>query len=399
MYGSLQIVFQTDEFPTETMRNLICFPALFLFVASALPLVANAAVPLPSPPQLSAKSYVLMDFQSGRLIAENNLDERVEPASLTKMMTEYVVSAELAQGTVRLSDEVTVSEKAWRMEGSRMFIEVNKRVTVEELLKGLIIQSGNDAAVALAEHIAGSEQGFVHMMNDYAAKLGMTGTSFMNTTGLPDPDHYTTARDMATLARAVIRDYPEEYKLYAVREFTYGGIRQQNRNKLLWRDDSVDGLKTGHTQSAGYCLVSSAVRDGMRLISVVLGTNSDKARADQSQRLLNYGFRFFETSKVFVAGQPIKKVRIWQGETEELPVGVLQDVYITIPRGSSESLQTEIELSDYIVAPARIGQNLGKTRVKSENEVIAEANLVSLANVNEGSLFQKAKDAVLRYFE
>lgn len=381
------------------MRNLICFPAVFLFLSSVLPLAANAAVPLPSPPQLSAKSYVLMDFHSGRVIAENNVDERVEPASLTKMMTEYVVSAELAQGTVRLSDEVTVSEKAWRMEGSRMFIEVNKRVTVEELLKGLIIQSGNDAAVALAEHIAGSEQGFVHMMNDYAAKLGMTGTSFMNTTGLPDPDHYTTARDMATLAQAVIRDYPEEYKLYAVREFTYGGIRQQNRNKLLWRDDSVDGLKTGHTQSAGYCLVSSAVRDGMRLISVVLGTNSDKARADQSQRLLNYGFRFFETSKVFVAGQAIKKVRIWQGETEELPVGVLQDVYITIPRGSNDSLQTEIELSDNIVAPTRIGQNLGKTRVKSENEVIAEANLVSLANINEGSLFQKAKDAVLRYFE
>ncbi|MDO6462444.1 D-alanyl-D-alanine carboxypeptidase family protein [Granulosicoccaceae sp. 1_MG-2023] len=381
------------------MRKIIAFPALLLCVCFWLPGIAGAAVPLPSPPQLSAKSYVLMDFHSGRVIAEHNVDERVEPASLTKMMTAYVVSAELAQGTVSLSDEATVSEKAWRMEGSRMFIEVNKRVTVEELLKGLIIQSGNDAAVALAEHIAGSEQGFVHMMNDYAAKLGMTGTSFMNATGLPDPDHYTTARDMALLAQAVIRDYPEEYALYAEREYTYGGIRQQNRNKLLWRDDSVDGLKTGHTASAGFCLVASAVRDSMRLISVVLGTNSDKARADQSQRLLNYGFRFYETSKVFVAGQPIKKVRIWQGETEELPVGVLRDVYITVPRGAGDSLQTEIELSDYIVAPASIGQKLGKTRVKSENEVIAEADLVSLANVNEGSLFQKAKDAVLRYFE
>ncbi len=340
-----------------------------------------------------------MDFHSGKIIADNNPDIPVEPASLTKMMTAYVVAAELQQGTINLDDMVTVSEKAWRTEGSRMFIEVNKKVSVDDLVKGLIIQSGNDAAVALAEHIAGSEEGFVTMMNDFANTLGMTGTNFTNSTGLPEPDHYTTARDMALLAQAVIGDYPSEYGLYAVREFTYGGIKQLNRNKLLWRDSSVDGIKTGHTSSAGYCLVASAVRKNMRLISVVLGSNSDKTRADQSQRLLNYGFRFYETSKVYAAGQTVKNVRIWMGEKEQLPLGVMEDVYITVPRGYGGNLTTELELIDYIKAPARLGQSLGKTRVKLGEEVVAEATIVSLANVAEGSLFQWAKDSVLRYFE
>ena len=324
---------------------------------------------------------------------------RVEPASLTKMMTAYVVDAEVAQGTIRLTDQVTVSEKAWRMEGSRMFIEVNKKVLVDELIKGLIIQSGNDAAVALAEHIAGSEEGFVDMMNDFAHQLGMTGTHFTNSTGLPHPDHYTTAHDMALLAQAIIRDYPAEYGLYAVKDFTFAGITQQNRNKLLWRDSSVDGIKTGHTQSAGYSLVASAVRNNMRLISAVLGTTSDKARSDQSQRLLNYGFRFYETRKVYAAGQTVKSARIWMGEQEELPLGVATDVFITIPRGNEEGLNSEFELVDYIQAPAKTGQSFGKVRVKTGTEVVAEANLISLMDVAEGGVFQWVKDSILRYFE
>ncbi|MCB1754834.1 MAG: D-alanyl-D-alanine carboxypeptidase [Gammaproteobacteria bacterium] len=371
---------------------------VFLFVvAYAVPGFSNA--PLPSPPQLAAKSYVLMDFNSGRIIAENDPDMSVEPASLTKMMTAYVVAAELEQGTIKPTDMVTISEKAWRMEGSRMFVEVNTRVSVDELVKGLIIQSGNDAAVALAEHIAGSEDSFVSMMNDYAQKLGMTGTHFVNSTGLPHPEHYTTAHDMARLSQAVIGDYPGEYGLYAVKEFTYGDITQKNRNKLLWRDDSVDGIKTGHTESAGFCLVASALRNDMRLISVVIGTSSDKARTEQSQRLLNYGFRFYETNKVYSAGQAIKNVRIWMGDNEQIPLGVMRDVYITVPRGHDNELTTELELVDYIKAPARLGQSFGKARVKLDNDVMAEETLVSLANVAEGNWWVWVKDSVLRYFE
>lgn len=380
----------------KKLSNVIVAGLMLCFFAVT---PSSAAAPLPSPPQLSANSYVLMDFHSGHVIAEENPELRVEPASLTKMMTEYVVAAELQQGTIKLTDHVTVSEKAWRMEGSRMFIEVNKKVLVDELIKGLTIQSGNDAAVALAEHIAGSEEGFVSMMNDFAHKLGMAGTNFVNSTGLPHPDHYTTARDMALLAQAVIGDYPREYGLYAVKEYTYGGIKQQNRNKLLWRDNTVDGIKTGHTESAGYCLVASAVRNNMRLISVVLGTTSDKARSDQSQRLLNYGFRFYETRKVYAAGQTVKNARIWMGEQEELPLGVMKDMYITVPRGNDDGLTTEFELIDYIQAPAKLGQSFGKARVKSGVEVVAEANLVSLADVNEGGMFQWMKDSILRYFE
>ncbi len=380
----------------KKLSNVIVAGLMLCFFAVTS---SYAAAPLPSPPQLSANSYVLMDFHSGHVIAEENPELRVEPASLTKMMTEYVVAAELQQGTIKLTDHVTVSEKAWRMEGSRMFIEVNKKVLVDELIKGLTIQSGNDAAVALAEHIAGSEEGFVSMMNDFAHKLGMVGTNFVNSTGLPHPDHYTTARDMALLAQAVIGDYPREYGLYAVKEYTYGGIKQQNRNKLLWRDNTVDGIKTGHTESAGYCLVASAVRNNMRLISVVLGTASDKARSDQSQRLLNYGFRFYETRKVYAAGQTVKNARIWMGEQEELPLGVMKDMYITVPRGNDDGLTTEFELIDYIQAPAKLGQSFGKARVKSGVEVVAEANLVSLADINEGGMFQWMKDSILRYFE
>ncbi len=374
------------------------FTVTFAFCIALISPV-HGGTPLPAAPQLSASSYVLMDFYSGKIIAQDSPNLRVEPASLTKMMTAYVVASELQQGTISLKESVVISEKAWRMEGSRMFIEVNKNVLVSDLLKGLIIQSGNDAAVALAEHIAGSEEGFVSLMNDFAAKLGMNGTSFVNSTGLPHPDHYTTAEDMALLAQAVIRDYPEEYLLYAEKEYSYAGINQRNRNKLLWRDKSVDGLKTGHTESAGYCLVTSAVRNQMRLISVVLGANSDKSRSEQSQRLLNYGFRFYKTTKVYLAGQKVKTVRIWMGETEELPLGVMRDVYITVPRGNADGLSTEVELIKYIKAPAKLGQPFGKARVMLNSQMLTQETLVALQNVDEGGWIQWAKDSILRYFE
>jgi len=261
-----------------------------VFVASS----ASAVItPNPTPPNIAAKSYILQDFASGRIIAEQNSQQRLPPASITKLMTAYVVSHELAVGNISLADEVLISEKAWRMVGSRSFIEVNTKVPVEVLLRGMIIQSGNDAAVALAEHIAGSEETFAQMMNQYAQQLGMFNTNYRNSTGLPDPDHYTTAADIAILSAATIRDYPDHYKWYAEKEFTYNDITQHNRNKLLWRDNTVDGLKTGHTEEAGYCLAASAQRSGMRLISVVLGTRSDNARAQETQKLFNYGFPYF----------------------------------------------------------------------------------------------------------
>ena len=272
-----------------------------------------ADVPIPAPPQIGASSYMLMDFSSGRIIAESHADERVEPASLTKLMTAYTVFHALRQNQITLEDEVHVSEKAWRTEGSRMFIEVDTTVSVEDLLRGMIIQSGNDASVALAEHVAGTEDAFVGLMNQHAESLGMTGTSFMNTTGLPAEGHYVTARDIAMLSHAIVGEFPEYYGWYSEREFTYNGIRQHNRNSLLWRDESVDGLKTGHTDSAGYCLVTSAERSGMRLISVVTGTASTQAREDGSQALLNYGFRFYETHKLYSGGEEVTTARVWKG--------------------------------------------------------------------------------------
>ncbi len=282
-----------------------------------LPFFTASAAIVPDAPSVGARAYILQDFDSGRVLAEVNADERMEPASLTKIMTAYVVFEELEQGKIAMEDQVLVSEKAWRMGGSKMFIEVDTKVSVEDLLKGLIIQSGNDASVALAEFIAGDEDAFADLMNQYAVRLGMTGTHFINASGLPHPEHYTTARDTATLAAAMIRDFPELYKIHAVKEYEYNGIVQHNRNKLLWRDESVDGLKTGHTESAGYCLVASAERDGMRLISVVMGSESERSRARESIALLSYGFRFFETHRLYGALEPLTEIRIWKGEIEK----------------------------------------------------------------------------------
>lgn len=358
-----------------------------------------ATAPLPAPPQLAATSYLLIDHVSGRTLAEKDSDMRVEPASLTKIMTAYVVATELERGSISLDEPVIISEAAQSMPGSRMFAEAGKLVSVQDLLRGLIVQSGNDASVALAEHIAASEQGFADMMNRTAERLGMDNTHYANASGLPDPDHYTTARDLSIIARAMIEQFPETYALYSEREFTFNGIRQTNRNSLLWRDDTVDGMKTGHTEAAGYCLVSSALHDDMRLISIVLGATSDKTRMAESQRLLNYGFRFYRTKRIYVAGETISEARIWMGEQPSVPVGVAEDLYVTLPRDAFDDLQRTVELSDDIEAPARIGQALGKTVLRAEDEVVGEVPLLALQKVDEGGMFLRMKDSIMRYFE
>lgn len=359
---------------------------------------STAAVPVPAPPQISAKNYLLMDFNSGHVMAENGIDERIEPASITKMMTAYVVYEELAAGRIELQDEVTISEKAWRMGGSRMYLEVGSKVSVDELLKGLIIQSGNDASVALAEHVAGSEDAFVNMMNQYAAGLEMAGTNYVNSTGWPDENHLTTARDIATLSSAMIREHPEHYSLYAVKEYTYNNIKQYNRNKLLWRDSSIDGIKTGHTDSAGYCLVASAKRKDMRLISVVLGTDSEKARASVSQALMNYGFRFYETHKLYSAGEILNRSRIWKGEIDEVALGLADDLHITIPRGAYKKLRASMDVDSNIEAPLKKGEPLGVVRVGLHDEELGRVPLVALEDVDKGNIFQIAKDQIIRLF-
>ncbi len=349
---------------------------------------------IPDAPAVDARGYVLLDFHSGHTLAERNADERLEPASLTKMMTAYVVFHELGTGQISLADMVRVSKKAWRMPGSRMFIEVGTSVSVEELLKGTIIQSGNDSSVALAEHVAGSEETFAALMNEHARNLGMHGTNFVNATGLPDANHYSTARDLARLASVLIHEFPEYYAWYSVKEYTYGGITQGNRNLLLYRDNTVDGFKTGHTESAGYCLVASAKRGDMRLISVVMGTKSEGARANESQKLLNYGFRFFETHKLYDAAQPLKAIRVWKGADETVQLGLTEPLYITVPRGQYNKLKASLSVENAIVAPTHKGQNLGAVNVRLGDQVLAERPLIALEDVAEGSLWQKLFDNV-----
>ena len=359
---------------------------------------AHAAEPLPAAPAVSAQSYILQDYHSGQVLAEKNADERMDPASITKLMTAYVVFTEMRAGRLPAEGDVVISERAWRMPGSRTFVEVGTRVPVSVLVKGMIIQSGNDATVALAEKVAGSEATFASLMNQQAQRLGMTSTQFINSTGWPDPDHYSTARDIAKLTRALIRDFPEYYEYYAEREFAYNGISQYNRNKLLWRDQSVDGVKTGHTDAAGYCLVSSAERDQMRLISVVLKDRSEDARAASSQALLNYGFRFYETRKLYGAGEPLRDARIWKGEQEMLPLGLLEDLYATFPRGRYNQLRASADFQPEIVAPARQGQVFGTLNVSMEGAVVAERELVALRDIAEGRWWQQLADSVVMWF-
>lgn len=358
--------------------------------------LALAAMPIPAPPEVAAKNYYMIDFASGKVLAEKNPDVQVEPASITKMMTAYVVYKEMDAGRLTMDEMVDISEKAWRMGGSRMYLEVNSSVSVHDLLKGLIIQSGNDASVALAEHVAGTEDAFVQLMNQYAVDLGMKNTHFVNSTGWPDKKHLTTARDIALLSRAIIEEFPEHYSWYAEKEYTYNNIKQYNRNKLLWRDDSVDGLKTGHTDSAGFCLVSSALRSDMRIISVVLGTDSKKSRASVSQALLNYGFRFYESHTLYDAGEVLSRPRIWSGEFETLTVGLAENLAIAIPRGAYEKLDATMDIDKNIEAPITKGQQIGVVKVSLNGDLLESVPLVALETVSEGSIFQQAKDYVLR---
>lgn len=377
-----------------SMKNIF---NLMLFILALMNFnLTHAAMPVPAPPEVAAKNYLLIDFASGKILGEKNADAKIEPASITKLMTAYVVYKELAEDRLTMDDIVDISEKAWRMGGSRMYLEVNTKVSVHDLLKGLIIQSGNDASVALAEHIAGTEEAFVQLMNQYAVELGMKNTNFMNSTGWPDKKHLTSARDIATLAQAIIREFPEHYAWYAEKEYTYNSIKQYNRNKLLWRDDSVDGLKTGHTESAGYCLVSSAFRGDMRIIAVVLGTKSEKARASVSQAVLNYGFRFYESHTLYDEGEVLSRPRIWKGEYEALAVGLAKDLAISIPRGAYEKLDAIMDIDKNIEAPVTKGQKVGVVRVSLNGDVLETVPLVALETVNEGNLFQMAKDYVLR---
>lgn len=360
---------------------------------------AQAAVVKPSPPEIQARAYILQDYDSGDVLVEVNADEPVEPASLTKMMTVYAALAQLAEGKFQLDDRVLVSEKAWRMKGSRMFIRVDTEVPVEDLLKGIIIQSGNDASVALAEFVAGDESAFADLMNQYARQLGMTNTHFINASGLPHADHYTTARDMATLARALIRDFPQHYPLHAERSYTWNNIKQANRNPLLGDGSSVDGVKTGHTEAAGYCLVASAKEGDMRLISALLGSASEASRESETQALLRYGFRFYETRRIYQAGAPVTHARVWKGQSGELKMGVADDLYLTVPRGQADKLDSSFLAGGNIVAPVKAGQVLGTVRVSLDGEALAERPLVALADVPEGGLWRRLSDSVKLWFQ
>ncbi|MBD2835608.1 D-alanyl-D-alanine carboxypeptidase [Pseudomonas sp. JM0905a] len=373
----------------------LLLPAALLIVA---PVSMAAQQIIPSPPQLAAKSYVLMDAQSGQVLVENNGDQRLPPASLTKLMTAYIATLEIRKGQIGETDPVTISEHAWRTGGSRMFVQVNTQVTLSDLLHGIIIQSGNDASVAVAEHIAGSEDAFADMMNTTAEKLGMTGSHFMNATGLPNPEHYSTAHDMATLARAIIYEDPAHYAIYSQKEFFWNNIKQPNRNLLLWRDKTVDGLKTGHTDEAGYCLVASAVRDNMRLIAVVFGTNSEQARAAETQKLLTYGFRFFETQTFYQKGAELAKAQVWKGSAREIKAGLGQDLTMTLPKGQIKKLQANMTLNPQLIAPIKQGDVIGKVEVKLEDQVVHSADLIALETVEEGGFFRRLWDSIRLFF-
>ena len=354
---------------------------------------------IPRAPDIAAKSYILMDYNSSKIIAQKNADMPVAPASITKVMTAFVVFSELEEGNIKLDDLVTVSKKAWKTPGSRMFINVNSKVSVEDLIQGMIIQSGNDASVALAEHIAGSEDTFAALMNQHAQELGMKNTHFINSTGLPDKTHKTTARDLAILARALIKRFPQYYKWYSTKDFTYNKIKQSNRNTLLWRDKSVDGMKTGHTEEAGYCLLASAKRNNMRLISVVLGTSSANARAQETQKLLNFGFRFYESHIIYPAQKTLKKIRIYKGSKEQLAVGVANDIAVTIPRGQYKNLKPAMTINTPLEAPVSKGQKLGSVKITLDGKVLASSPLIALEDIPEGSLWQQAKDSALMMLE
>jgi len=381
------------------MVNLRVVAVALLLHAGSAQSGPAAQLIVPAPPAVAASAYLVQDHESGQILIEQNIDARVEPASLTKMMTAYVVESELAAGRIKPDDLVRISEKAWRMEGSKMFVEVNKEVPVQDLMRGVIIQSGNDASVALAEHVAGSEEAFAAMMNEHAKRLGMTGTNFRNSTGWPEPDHYTTARDLATLGMALIRDFPAGYKLHSEKEFVFNGITQRNRNDLLWTDASIDGIKTGHTETAGYCLVASALRDGMRLVSVVMGTSGAEARASATSALLNHAFRFYESRTIAAGQQALAQGKVWKGAGDVVSAGLLQDLKLAVPRGSQAQLEAKPVLEARIVAPVKKHAAIGTYSVSLNGRELASRPLVALEAVESAGFFGRIADDVRLMFE
>ena len=367
-----------------------------LFLLMTLPVMAQ---PIPKPPSTPGESYILMEAATGKVLAEKNADKRLPPASLTKIMTGYAVYRALEDDSISLEDEVEISEAAWRMGGSQMFLEVGDRVTVDKLLDGLVVQSGNDAALALAEYVGGSETAFVEQMNFYAQELGLENTRFENPEGLNRETHYSSARDIAKLSRAMIQGFPKRYERYSKREFTYNDIRQYNRNDLLYATDYLDGIKTGYTSEAGYCLATSGVRDGTRLISVVMGEPSPNARESSSRALLSWGHRFYQSHRLYAAGETLKEARIWKGASDQVRLGLSQDLHVTIPKGEYDALEASMTFPGQLVAPAEEGEELGRVTVKLDGEVVAEAPLVALSGVAAGSFFQRTTDAVLQWFE
>ncbi len=380
------------------LTSLFALAALLLNSALAAAAPAQPLLPPPPAPQVDARGYVLVDYHSGQTLAGRNANERVEPASLTKLMTAYIAFTAIHQGRLSLAQTLPVSEKAWKAEGSRMFIAPNMQVTVDELLHGMIIQSGNDAAITLAEGIAGSEDAFAALMNQEAQRLGMKNTHFMNATGLPHPQHYSTPYDLSLLARAIIHDFPDFFKLYSIKEYRYNNINQPNRNQLLWRDPSVDGMKTGHTEAAGFCLVSTAKRQGMRLISVLVGASSDNLRTSESQKLLNYGFQFFESYRPYRKGQVLASLPMWKGSSRTLKAGLAEDMYITVPRGQYPYIAASMVSKQPLLAPVSEGQAVGALRIALGDKVLTERPLVALESVGVANVFVRGWDSLRLLF-
>ena len=368
--------------------------ALLLFTS----VYSSAQNLLPRPPQINVTSYILVEPVTGKVLAEFNADDQIEPASMTKVMTGYIAADQLQRNLVRADDEVLISTKAWKMEGSRMFIEAGKRVSFEDLLKGVVIQSGNDASVAIAEYLGGTEEGFVDIMNAYAQSLGLNNTLFENSTGLPSSNHFSSARDLSIISANLINNFPEHYALYKEKSFTFNDIRQLNRNRLLWRDDSVDGIKTGHTESAGFCLISSAARGSMRLIAVVAGANSEDERFNASQRLLEYGFRFFVTQNLLESNEEVRSADVWGGKKDNVSLGLAKDLIVTVPRAELPSLKIDYTFNNNIEAPISKGDILGSLSVKSGDTVIANANLVALEEVEPKGFFGRLISKIIMWF-
>jgi D-alanyl-D-alanine carboxypeptidase (penicillin-binding protein 5/6) len=389
------------SYKATLLKSLTIITAfLFTHIAAA----ANTVIPIPTQPQqatitpgmpsIDAKSYLLIDANSGKVLAEKNADTRLAPASLTKLMSLYIISSTLKNGTIHPDDKVRISTKAWKTGGSRMFVKAGDEVPVKDLMQGIVVASGNDATVAMAEYIAGTEEAFTSMMNTQAKNLGMNNSRFLDSTGLPNPNHYSTARDLAILAQNITHTFPEDYKLFSEKSFTYNNIHQSNRNRLLWHYQYADGLKTGHTDDAGFCLVASAMKDGMRLISVIMGAPSDQARTEDSIRLLTYGFRFYETHKLYNASTALTQARVWKGINKETALGLRDDFYVTLPAGQYKNIQAKLQLNQPVKAPLVKGQAYGTVNITLNGQMLASQPLVALEDNPKGGLFRRLADSI-----